>query len=42
MQSFVKNIKIRRDYSKIKSAEFIPDLIEMQKRSYESFFAIVS
>ncbi len=40
MQSFVKNIKIRRDYSKIKSAEFIPDLIEMQKRSYENFLQL--
>jgi DNA-directed RNA polymerase subunit beta len=40
MQSFVENIKIRRDYSKIKSAELIPDLVEMQKKSYESFLQI--
>ncbi len=37
VQKLSKNIRIRRDYSKIKSVESIPDLIQMQKESYGKF-----
>ncbi len=34
------NIRIRRDYSKIKSVEALPDLIQMQKESYDKFLQL--
>ncbi|MFL1780789.1 DNA-directed RNA polymerase subunit beta [Candidatus Hepatincolaceae symbiont of Richtersius coronifer] len=40
MQSLSHNIRIRRDYSKIKSVEAIPDLIAMQTDSYTKFLQL--
>jgi DNA-directed RNA polymerase subunit beta len=40
MQGVNNNIRIRRDYSKIKSGAVIPDLIEMQTKSYEKFLQL--
>jgi DNA-directed RNA polymerase subunit beta len=37
MQKINSKIKFRRDYSHIQFVENIPNLIEMQKRSYENF-----
>lgn len=40
MKGLSNNIRIRRDYSKIKSVEAIPDLIQMQKESYDKFLQL--
>ncbi|XWO14352.1 DNA-directed RNA polymerase subunit beta [Candidatus Hepatincola sp. Pdp] len=40
MQNLTSNIKIRRNYSKVKSSEAIPGLMEMQKNSYMDFLQL--
>ncbi|MDR0484268.1 MAG: DNA-directed RNA polymerase subunit beta [Alphaproteobacteria bacterium] len=40
MERLNNSVRIRRNYSKIKSVEAIPDLIQMQKESYAKFLQL--